>query len=95
MIRVVVDTNVLVSAALKHGGNEDRVVGAILTGRLALYVADEIVAEYRSVLGRAKFAFAAARVDRLLAGLMRCATCIVAATGTAHSPDPGDTAFIA
>ena len=55
-MRVVVDTNVLVSALLKQGGSEARVMSAIAGGKLAWCVSPAILAEYAQVLQRPKFA---------------------------------------
>jgi uncharacterized protein len=55
MIRVVIDTNVLVSAALKD--REPEAIILFVAGRddMEWIVSSEIMAEYRDVLSRAKF----------------------------------------
>lgn len=55
MIRVVVDTNVLVSALLKEHGAEAAVLFAVAEKTLRWYVSPPILAEYESVLRRPKF----------------------------------------
>jgi putative PIN family toxin of toxin-antitoxin system len=55
MIRVVLDTNVIVSAMLTRRGNEAQVLRFSLHGILLPCVTKEILAEYREVLGRSKF----------------------------------------
>ncbi|HXJ38496.1 MAG TPA: putative toxin-antitoxin system toxin component, PIN family [Bryobacteraceae bacterium] len=55
-MRVVLDTNVLISAALKPGGLEAAVVEAVVAGRLEAWVTPEVWAEYEEVLARPKFA---------------------------------------
>ena len=50
MIRVVLDTNVIVSASLKEEGREAAVLLLALTGSLSLYVSEAILAEYEDVL---------------------------------------------
>lgn len=68
-MRLVVDTNVIVSALLKPGSVPDRALEAIC--RSATFLADErIVAEYREVLSRPKFrGVGRERIDALLAAL--------------------------
>lgn len=52
----MLDTNVLLSAVWKPGGNEARVVGLVREGQLEMCVSAEVIAEYRDVLLREKFA---------------------------------------
>jgi putative PIN family toxin of toxin-antitoxin system len=55
-MKVVLDTNVLISCCWKPGGNEARVVRLALTEALCVCVSEFIVAEYREVAARKKFA---------------------------------------
>jgi putative PIN family toxin of toxin-antitoxin system len=68
-MRVVLDTNVLLSACLKPDGLEARMVDLALAGTLEACVTDEVWAEYRDVLYRDKFAAWRARADFLLQSL--------------------------
>ena len=52
---LVLDTNVLVSAALKPGSDLARIVDRVLLRTAPLYVCPSIVAEYQEVLNRPKF----------------------------------------
>lgn len=54
MDRVVVDTNVLVSALIGKG-NPQRVLEIIFSGRVSLFLSASILAEYVAVLQRPKF----------------------------------------
>ena len=60
MIRVVVDTNVIVSALLKAGSDPALIVSLILGEEITLCLSEEIWKEYGGVLARNKFA----RLDR-------------------------------
>jgi len=51
-LRLVIDTNILVSAALKPGGLQRTVLVLALTKPARLYVSESILAEYRAVLSR-------------------------------------------
>ncbi|MCU0572454.1 MAG: putative toxin-antitoxin system toxin component, PIN family [Syntrophobacteraceae bacterium] len=55
MIKVVLDTNVLVSALLKSDSIPDLLVSLILEKRALLCLTDSIVLEYEEVLAREKF----------------------------------------
>ncbi|HVH44167.1 MAG TPA: putative toxin-antitoxin system toxin component, PIN family [Labilithrix sp.] len=70
-MRLVVDTNVLVSALLKPGSVPDRALGAIWArGATVLYDA-RIADEYRRVLGRPKFrAIERERIEELLEAIV-------------------------
>ena len=52
---LVLDTNVLVSAALKPESDLARIVEKVLLRQAPVYVCPSIVAEYREVLNRPKF----------------------------------------
>jgi putative PIN family toxin of toxin-antitoxin system len=60
--RVVLDTNVVVSAHLKSEGWERHVLDLVLAGKLQLIASEVILAEYASVLSRSKFAIGAKHV---------------------------------
>ncbi len=51
-LRLVIDTNVIVSAALKPNGLQRTVLLLAITKPATLYVSDAILAEYRDLLGR-------------------------------------------
>jgi uncharacterized protein len=53
-LRLVVDTNIIVSAALKPEGLQRTVLLLAITKPARLYITEEIIAEYRAVLSRAE-----------------------------------------
>jgi uncharacterized protein len=55
-MRVVLDTNILISCCWKPGGNEARVVEMARAGRLTACVSAVLIDEYREVAARKKFA---------------------------------------
>lgn len=90
MIRVVLDTNVIVSALLKDEGNEAAVLLLALQGTLQVYVSESIVTEYDEVLHRKKFSFDLNRVRHLLALIRQAATIVDPlhiVTISPHEPD--------
>ncbi len=56
-MKVVIDTNVLVSGLINMDGTPAQVVNLLLNGRLTLLYDSRILREYTEVLGRKKFAF--------------------------------------
>jgi uncharacterized protein len=75
-IRVVLDTNVVVSAHLNSDGYERHVLDLALAGKLQLAVSEIILAEYEGVLRRAKLGLTARQVGRSMR-LIRAAARIV------------------
>jgi uncharacterized protein len=94
-LRVVVDTNVLVSALLKEGSVPERALHALLERAVVLLDA-RLVEEYAAVLARPKFvAVDSARRDALLERL-RTQGELVAEVPAYTGPldDPDDRAFV-
>ncbi len=55
MFKLVIDTNVVISALLKRESNPALIISLILRGDWRICVTEKIFAEYEEVLGRAKF----------------------------------------
>ena len=55
MLKVVIDTNVLVSALLKPDSIPELIISLILENHMILFITEPIVAEYEEVLSRDKF----------------------------------------
>ena len=94
MTRVVLDTNVVVSAMLSRRGNEARVVWLAQSGRLLPCVTNEILAEYDEVLHRPQFkVLDQNEVRGVLAGLGQ-GLMVRPAFSLAVSPDQPDNRFL-
>lgn len=93
-VRVVLDTNVLISAALKPGGLEGAVVAATLAGRMEMWVTDEVWAEYEEVLARRKFAGIHAGAREMLDGLGAVVKRTVAGAAVHAASDEDDNRFL-
>ena len=93
-MRVVIDTNVLVSAMLVEGSVPDQVTRLALAGRFVWLVDTRIVSEYREVLQRPTFAFDVAAVRDLLAVVDAYAEWIVANPLPLTLPDESDRPFV-
>lgn len=95
MIRVVVDTNVLVSALNSSTGNEALLPDAIRLRLLSPCFSNEILEDYKEVLQRPKFGFEIDEIQSLL-DLVRERGELIRPTRIAPtSPDPDDDKFIA
>jgi putative PIN family toxin of toxin-antitoxin system len=93
-MRVVLDTNVLLSACWKPGGLEAKLVSLSTSGLLAPCVSATVLAEYRDVLFRPKFAaFRSLAIDTLHF-FERTATLVEPSVTVKISPDDDDDRFI-
>ena len=66
MIKVVLDTNILVSALWKRPGNASSIVDLIALGHITPCHNAQIISEYKNVLLRTKFRFAPSDIANLL-----------------------------
>jgi uncharacterized protein len=89
----VIDTNVLVSAALTAGGTCDQIMRAAVDGRIRLAWSAPMLEEYKMVLSRPKFKFSPAVVSSLLAVFGPGEQ--MAPEAVATLPDPDDEVFLA
>lgn len=92
-MRIVLDTNVLVSALLNPFGSPGRVLDLILAGAVRLVYDDRILAEYRAVLLRPRFGFERHQVQRLLDYLIFTGEGVSAIPLAVDAPDPADLPF--
>lgn len=91
--RIVLDTNVLVSALLVQGSIPDQVLATAIAGRSRIVLDGRIMAEYRAVLSRPAFGFPAAQVEDVLAFLER-GEWVLADPMDLRIPDSGDLPFL-
>ncbi|MBI1882673.1 MAG: putative toxin-antitoxin system toxin component, PIN family [Chlamydiae bacterium] len=93
-MRIVLDTNVLVSSILTPGGTCHRVVQLLLRGDVELCVDDRICNEYREVLTRGKFSLSNQSVDDFLDALLDQALLVLPQVIPDRFLDETDRAFI-
>jgi putative PIN family toxin of toxin-antitoxin system len=94
-VRIVLDTNVLVSGLLSAAGPPAWIVEAVLTGDLELALNMAIRQEYQEVLGRPEFHFPATRVEVVLSVVDRFGLWVAAIPPWPVAlPDPDDEPFL-
>jgi putative PIN family toxin of toxin-antitoxin system len=93
-IRVVLDTNVIVSAHLNDEGYERHVLDLALAGRIKVVVSEKILTEYEDVLRRPKFAIAARQVAKSLRLLRAAAQMVNPRRELTAARDPDDNCFL-
>ncbi len=93
-MRVVLDTNVLVSAALTPGGPAHQVIQMAFRGDLQLCVNTRMVAEYREVLTRGRFSLSPGWVDGFLEALLVESQEVLTGPVEGRFPDETDRPFV-
>lgn len=74
VLRVVLDTNIVVSALLKPQGLEDQVLRLALAGHVGLFVSGPVLAEYASVLPRPRLRLRPPEVEKALSEIQTIGT---------------------
>ena len=92
--RVVLDTNVVISALLSPHRAAAQVLDLVLAGELTALRDDRVIAEYREVARRPRFGFAPADVDRVLDAVDAVSEHVGAAPLGVELPDPDDLPFL-
>jgi putative PIN family toxin of toxin-antitoxin system len=93
-LKVVVDTNVLVSAFLKPDSKPAKILQLVLQGDLEIVVNEQILHEYEDVLSRPKFDLPASKVSTIV-GLIRSRGMRAPALAeTFQLPDESDEPFL-
>lgn len=95
-MKIVLDTNVIVSGLLQSKGNPAQVVALVLAGAVQACHDRRILAEYREVLVRPRFRFDPAQVREVLDKIETDGLAIDASAQTSLGlPDPDDEPFLA
>ncbi len=93
-LRLVLDTNILVSAALKPDGLQRTVLILAMTKPARWYVSNAILAEYREVLARAEFKIRKGLQQQFLQFIKHHAQLIKPARALEVANDPDDNKFL-
>lgn len=92
--RVVIDTNVVISAALKPAGRQAQVMELVAFRAVEMFVSEAVLAEYREVFSRPKFSHIDPQdVARLLAIIEAEATKVAPTEELIISKHPSDNRF--
>src|SRR5712692_8029210 len=93
-LRLVIDTNMLVSAALKPDGLQRTVLVLALTKPARLYVTHAILAEYREVLARPEFKIRRGLRQQLFQLMRNHARLVKPTRAIQGANDPDDDRFL-
>jgi uncharacterized protein len=93
-MRIVLDTNVLVSGLWSPFGPPGKIVGLVAAGTLPLLLEERILFEYREVLARRGFAFDLDMVESLLRQVEATGEFVATQPLEERLPDPSDEVFL-
>jgi len=93
-LRLVLDTNIVVSAALKPDGVQRTVVSIAATKPAHLYISQVIFSEYREVLARPELKIRRALREQFLGLLWRRSRLVKPSRRLEITKDPGDNIFL-
>jgi putative PIN family toxin of toxin-antitoxin system len=93
-LRLVIDTNIVVSAALKPDGLQRTVLLFAITKPARLYVSDDVMAEYCEVLARPELKIREGPRQQLLQLIKTHAYSVKPARRLQVAPDPDDNKFL-
>jgi uncharacterized protein len=93
-LRLVLDINIIVSAALKPEGLQRTVLLLAITKPARLYVTEEIIAEYRDVLSRAELNIRKGLRQQLLQLIQNHAHQVKLSRPLQVTSDPDDNKFL-
>ena len=93
-LRVVYDTNVIVSAALKPGSLPASLVAMAMAKAVRVFLSPAILTEYDAVLKRPKFRLDPKAVETFLRDLRNAAVMVRPSQRVSRAPDEPDNRFL-
>ncbi len=93
-IRVVIDTNVVVSALLRPGGFPEAVFTLAIAGEVRLFVSVPILEEYEEVLRRPRLKLDSEKIASALRAIGAAATEVRPESRVTAALDPDDNIFL-
>jgi putative PIN family toxin of toxin-antitoxin system len=94
MNRVVLDTNVIVSALLARRGNEASILLLALRGDIAIYVSQPVMGEYKEVLRQPRLKLQPRQVEEALAAIGKVAHLVEPTKKLSISTHAADNRFL-
>ena len=93
MIKIVIDTNVIVSAIINPDGPPSQLMALVLSNKFQVCYCSEIIEEYKDVLLRPKFGFNPRAVMQMLDSISSSGIFVDPAPSTIALPDKKDRVF--
>jgi len=93
-VRVVLDTNVLVSALMTPGGVCSRILRLVYDEALQVCIDERIIEEYESVLSRPRFRLDSEDINETIEMIRAYAETVTPMPLPVELPDPADLSFL-
>ena len=93
-MRVVIDTNIVVSGVLTRRGNESRILNLAVDQKFTLIVSETILGEYDEVLHRPELKLSSEEVARVLAAVRRVSERVEPSEAVTALKDEDDNRFL-
>ena len=93
MQKLVLDTNIIISAALTDKGNPAKIFKMISDGKLHLCYNAQILSEYTDVLSRAKFSFSPEKQKSFIDKIVEIGIIVNTTLSDVLLPDESDRIF--
>jgi uncharacterized protein len=93
-VRIVLDTNVLVSGLLSPSGPPGRILDLATAREIGLIYDDRIIAEYEDVLARPRLRISPAAAAAVLTFIVKHGHLVAAPPAPIELPDPDDLPFV-
>ena len=93
MLNAVLDTNIIVSAAISPNGNPAKIVNLVLDKIIQVYYSSAIISEYKEVLSRTEFGFGIEKQNAFILGIMENGIMIKPTVSNIAMPDEDDRIF--
>jgi putative PIN family toxin of toxin-antitoxin system len=94
MIRVVIDTNVLVSALLTSGGLPEAIINLAISGEVQWFASESVLAEYEEVLQRPRLAIDSVKAADAMARILATVSMVSPAVRVTAASDTDDNQFL-
>lgn len=66
MTKAVLDTNILVSAFIKYGGNEWKILQNAAEGKISILTTEDLLEEFHNVISRQKFQYNKKEIQEMM-----------------------------
>ena len=93
MCKVVIDTNIIISAAISDKGNPSAIINLVSEGKLTMYFNAAILDEYADVLSRDKFNLSVTTQKAVIDKIKEIGLLIEPNVSTIPLPDESDRKF--
>jgi len=93
MYRVVLDTNIIVSAVISTQGNPAQILNMVLDRKHIMHYSSDILAEYKRVLAKPKLGIGATAQTGIIEAIIEAGVLVIPTKSDMPLPDESDRVF--